>query len=67
MNYTFFAVSMYIMMRGLQVLFEDQQDKKWVKYFIRAVTVFMLYAAFASLVVWYTANEVHFLGFDPTN
>jgi len=64
MNYTLFAIAWYIIMRGLQVLFEEHLQKKWFKILIRVVTLIMLYAALASLIVWY--KEIHFLGFDPT-
>lgn len=64
MNYTFFAISLYIAMRGLQVLLEDHMQKKWAKNLIKTVTILMLYAAFSSLVVWYYEG-IFFLGFDP--
>ncbi len=64
MNYTLFAISCYIVMRGLQVLFIEYLDKFWCKIVIKSVTVAMLYAALASLVVWY--EKVNLLGFDPT-
>jgi hypothetical protein len=63
MNYTFFAIGCYIVMRGLQVLFEESLHAKWCKVLIRVVTLIMLYAALASLVVWY--KEIPFLGFSP--
>lgn len=64
MNYTLFAIACYIVMRGLQVLFEEQAQKTWYKVLIKSVTVVMLYAALASLVNWY--EKIHLLGFDPT-
>ena len=64
MNYTFFAIAWYIIMRGLQVLFEEYLDKKWFKILIKVVTIVMLYAALASIIVWY--REIHLLGFNPT-
>jgi hypothetical protein len=51
-------------MRGLQVLFEEKLQAKWCKALIKIVTLIMLYAALASLVVWY--REIHFLGFSPS-
>lgn len=63
MNYTFFAIACYIVMRGIQVLFEEQNQKKWYKVLLKVVTVIMLFAALASLVVWY--KEIRFLGFNP--
>ncbi len=64
MNYTLFAIACYIVMRGLQVLFAEYLDKLWFKVIIKSVTVVMLYAALASLVVWY--HKANLLGFDPT-
>ncbi len=64
MNYTFFAIGCYIAMRGLQVLFEEKLQAKWCKLLIKVMTVIMLYAAFASLIVWY--QELNLLGFDPS-
>jgi hypothetical protein len=64
MNYTFFAIACYILMRGLQVLFEDNLKARWCKIVVKSVTVIMLYAALASLLVWY--KEIPFLGFDPS-
>ena len=64
MNYTLFAIDGYILMRGLQVLFEDSLQRPWCRMLIRVVTVIMLYAALASLIVWYA--KIPFLGFDPS-
>jgi hypothetical protein len=64
MNYTLFAVGCYIVMRGLQVLLEERLQARWCKTLVKTVTVIMLYAALASLVVWY--KEIPFLGFDPS-
>ena len=63
MNYTFFAIGCYILMRGLQVFFEEQLKLRWCKILIKSVTVVMLYAALVSLIVWY--KQIPFLGFDP--
>ena len=57
MNYTLFAIACYIVMRGLQVLFVEYLDKLWYKVVIKSVTVAMLYAALASLVVWYGKDQ----------
>ncbi|MDD5067194.1 MAG: hypothetical protein PHF84_09125 [bacterium] len=62
MNYTFFAIGCYIIMRGLQVLFEEKKEKKWARLLIKGWTVFTLYAGLASLAVWYI--EVPFLIFQ---
>jgi hypothetical protein len=64
MNYTLFAIACYIIMRGMQVLFEEYAQRSWYKIVIKSMTVVMLYAALASLVVWYA--KIQFLGFDPT-
>jgi len=64
MNYALFAIACYIVMRGLQVLFAEYLGKLWCKVIIKTVTVAMLYAALASLVVWY--EKINLLGFDPT-
>ena len=64
MNYSLFAIACYIVMRGLQVLFVEYLDKMWYKVVIKSATVVMLYAALASLVVWY--EKINLLGFDPT-
>ena len=64
MNYAFFAIACYILMRGLQVLLEDHLKERWCKILIRVVTLIMLYAALASLIVWYV--EFSFLGFSPS-
>lgn len=64
MNYTLFAVACYIVMRGLQVLFAEYLDALWYKIVIKSATLVMLYAALASLVVWY--EKINLLGFDPT-
>lgn len=64
MNYTLFAIACYIIMRGLQVLFVEYLDTLWYKIVIKSATLVMLYAALASLVVWY--GKINLLGFDPT-
>lgn len=64
MNYTLFAIACYIVMRGLQVLFAECSERTWYKVLVKSVTVVMLYAALASLVVWY--EKINLLGFDPT-
>ncbi len=64
MNYTLFAIACYIVMRGLRVLFAEYLDRPWCKWLVKSVTVVMLYAALASLFVWY--QKANLLGFDPT-
>jgi len=64
MSYALFAIACYIILRGLQVLLEEHLQKKWCKTLVKVWTVFMLYAALASLLVYYL-GKVHFLGFTP--
>ena len=63
MSYTLFAIGCYIVMRAVQVLFEEKQAARWYRILIRTVTIITLYAALASLVIWY--KEMPLLGFDP--
>ncbi len=60
--YTLFAISCYIILRGLQTLLEDYKEKRWYKIVILMWTTFMLFAALASLVVFYL--NISFLGFE---
>ncbi len=60
--YTLFAISCYIILRGLQTLFEDYKERNWYKIVILMWTTFMLFAALASLIVFYA--DISFLGFD---
>ena len=62
MNYTFFAISCYIIMRGLQVLFEEQNQKLWFKVLVKATAILAIYAALASLIIFY--KEINLLGFS---
>jgi hypothetical protein len=64
MNYTLFAIACYIIMRGLQVLFEDHLKAPWCRILIKSITILMLYAALASLIVWY--KQIPMLGFNPS-
>jgi len=64
MNYTLFAIACYIIMRGLQVLFSEYSQKMWYKVVIKSATVVMLYAALASVLVWY--EKINLLGFDAS-
>ena len=63
MSCTFFAVGCYIGMRAVQVLCEGKEQGWRVKNTIRVVTVITLYAALASLIIWYKA--IPLLGFSP--
>lgn len=63
--YTLFAISCYIILRGLQVLFDEQKNGKWYKITIKVWTVIMLYAALVSLIVFYgELAKIPFLGFE---
>ena len=62
MNYTFFAIGCYILMRGLQVLFEEQSQKLWFKVLIKVAAVITIYAALAALIIFY--KEINFLCFS---
>ena len=63
MSYTLFAIGWYIVMRALQVLLEDRMQRRWCRVLIKTVTLLTLYAALASLVIWY--KEIPLLGFNP--
>jgi len=60
--YTMFAISCYIIMRGLQVLLEEHVQKRWYKIIINSWTILMLYSALASLIVFYA--DLQLLGFS---
>lgn len=60
--YTLFAIACYIILRGMQVFFEEYNDKHWYRVTIKIWTGFMLYAALASLIIFYA--EIPFLGFE---
>ena len=63
--YTLFAISCYIILRGLQVLLEEHAQKTWYKRLIKTWTVLMLYAALVSLIVFYgELSDIWFLGFS---
>jgi hypothetical protein len=63
MNYTFFAISCYILMRSLEVLLRDVDAKK-SKVWIKAAALLAFYAALSSMIVWF--YQLRLLGFDPT-
>lgn len=62
MNYTFFAIGCYIVMRAVPVLFEDRAGQRWYKITLKAIALVTLYAGLASLIVWY--GKVNLLGFS---
>ena len=62
MNYTFFALACYIVMRAFKQLFEEYQGKLWFKVVYKIITALTLYAALAALIVWFFNFKM--LGFD---
>ena len=64
--YTMYAISCYIIMRGLQVLLEQHNQKQWYKNLIGTWTVFTRYSAVASLIVFYN-EDLNLLGFSASN
>ncbi|HBH26418.1 MAG TPA: hypothetical protein DDX54_03335 [Rhodospirillaceae bacterium] len=64
MNYTFFAIGLYIALRATQVLLEHAPGT-WPRKVIVLLAALTLYAAVASLIVWFSGDSVYFLGFDP--
>lgn len=62
MNYTFFAIACYIVMRAFKQLFGEYQEKLWFKISYRVIAAFTLYAGLAAAIVWYC--NFRFLGFD---
>jgi len=53
MNYVFFAVSAYIFMRAFEVIFSDQQQKRWYGLATRIIGILVLYTAIAAMLVIY--------------
>ena len=64
MGYVLFSISAYIFMRAFEVVFGDQKRKKWCQITLRVIGCAVLYAAFASMIVFYI-DGIHLLGFDP--
>jgi hypothetical protein len=64
MNYTFFAIGCYIVMRGARVLLEDYKAKRWYKILMAVLALAVIYAGISSLIVWY--KELPLLGFSPS-
>ena len=62
MPYTFYAIACYILMRGLQVLFEEYKKALWYKILIKSVTTFMLIVALLAIANLY--NELNLLGIN---
>ncbi len=63
MNYVLFAIGCYIIMRALQVVFEDQRGKSWFKVVIKVWALFTIYSGLAALIVFYFEN-IKLLGFS---
>jgi hypothetical protein len=63
MNYTFFAISCYIILRATEVLAEGS-EKQWPRRTIKVIAVLTLYAAISSLIMFY--HQIWLLGFDPS-
>ena len=53
MNYVFFAVAAYIFMRAFEVIFSDQQKKRWYRNATRIIGILVLYTAIAAMLVIY--------------
>jgi hypothetical protein len=53
MNYVFFAVAAYIFMRAFEVIFSDQQKKRWYRNTSRIIGILVLYTAIAAMLVIY--------------
>ena len=64
MGYALFAISGYIAMRSLEVIFMDRKDDVWFKRSIKVVACAVLYTAIASML-WFYFNHLLLLGFDP--
>jgi hypothetical protein len=62
MDYVFFAVSAYIFMRAFEVIFSDQQKKRWYRYTSRIIGILVLYTAIAAMLVFYF-GKLRLLGF----
>ena len=64
MGYVLFAISAYILMRALEVLFAEQKSKGWCRWLMRIIACAVLYAAVAAMLGFYV-DGAHLLGFDP--
>ena len=53
MNYVLFAVAAYIFMRAFEVIFSQQQKKRWYINASRIIGVLVLYTAIAAMLVFY--------------
>jgi len=53
MNYVFFAVAAYIFMRAFEVIFSDQQKKRWYGLATRIIGILVLYTAVSAMLVIY--------------
>ena len=53
MNYVLFAVAAYIFMRAFEVIFSQQQKKRWYINASRIIGILVLYTAIAAMLVIY--------------
>lgn len=66
MLYTFYAICAYIMMRSVQVLTENMENKKYVRYITVAMAILALYASASSILNMYLNDSPFpFLGLNP--
>ena len=63
MNYVFFTVAAYIFMRAFEVIFSDQQKKRWYKNTSRIIGIIVLYTAIAAMLIFYF-EKLRLLGFE---
>jgi hypothetical protein len=62
MDYTFFAISCYIVMRAFRQIFEEYREKTWFKIIYKIMAGVTCYAGLAAILVWFV--QIRFLGFD---
>lgn len=64
MGNVLFAISAYIFMRAVEVIFSGQKERRWYRQTIAAIGCIVLYTSVASMI-WFYFNGLHLLGFDP--
>ena len=64
LQYTFFTVCAYVFMRAFEVLCPESKEEDWYKTAIKVISCLVLYAAFASMMIFYFEG-IHLLGIDP--
>ncbi|MGA2143018.1 MAG: hypothetical protein ABSG94_11445 [Brevinematales bacterium] len=62
MDYTFFAIACYIVMRAFRQIFEEYREKTWFKIIYKIIAVATCYAGLAAILVWFF--QIRLLGFD---